>query len=186
MNNVILTQSTNHTTPKAQKPLAPCFRLHYIKSALAKSKVRASKLVLLEMANSTPNRAFFVRSVYAPIQYSLFSDSLFSMVAHNGKGSALCRSTFLTVFEPVMCYRPSLETLAVVPQNLEMETAEMIYKFLCVNRTYPHFNLCVQTIQANNETNARLSLSADFQCLSLIAKINPKFNRTFVQGGIYA
>ncbi|MCR1838105.1 host cell division inhibitor Icd-like protein [Pasteurella caecimuris] len=180
----------NFFTPKNRKFLQSGLtvktKLNYIKSALAKSKVRASKLVLLLQANSTPNRAFFVRSVYAPIQYSLFSDSLFSMVAHSGKGFALCRFPVITVFEPVMCYRPSLETLAVVPQNLLQETAEMIYKFLCVNRTHPHFNLCVQTIQANNETNARLSLSADFQCLSLIAKINPKFDRTFTQGGIYA
>ncbi|OOF37409.1 hypothetical protein BKK48_02115 [Rodentibacter heidelbergensis] len=157
-----------------------------MKSALAKSKAGHCKIVFIHKANSTPNRAFFVRSVYAPIQYSLFSDSLFSMVAHNGKGSALCRVPCVTVLQPVMCYRPSLQTLAVVPQNLHKDTAEMIYKFLCVNRTHPHFNLCVQTIQANNETNARLSLSADFQCLSLIAKINPKFDRTFTQGGIYA
>ncbi|WP_077426558.1 host cell division inhibitor Icd-like protein [Rodentibacter heidelbergensis] len=161
-------------------------KLNYIKSALAKSKAGHCKIVFIHKANSTPNRAFFVRSVYAPIQYSLFSDSLFSMVAHNGKGSALCRVPCVTVLQPVMCYRPSLQTLAVVPQNLHKDTAEMIYKFLCVNRTHPHFNLCVQTIQANNETNARLSLSADFQCLSLIAKINPKFDRTFTQGGIYA
>lgn len=162
-------------------------RLNYIECALAKSKAGHCKIDLLEMANSTPTRAFFVRSVRAPIQNGLYSDSLFSMVVHNGKGSALCRSTFLTVLQPVMYYRPSLQTFAVVPKNLEMETAEMIYKFLCVNRTHPHFNLCIQTIHANTEESARLSLNADFRHLVTVAKINPKFNRTLaMKGGIYA
>lgn len=162
-------------------------RLNYIKCALAKSEAGHCKIVLLLQANSAPTCAFFVRSFYAPIQNNLSFDRLFPMVAHNGKGSALCRFPVITVLQPVMCYRPSLQTFAVVPQNLLQETAEMIYKFLCVNRTHPHFNLCIQTIQANNEINARLSLSADFQCLSLVAKINPKFHRTLsAQGGIYA
>ncbi|OOF42807.1 hypothetical protein BKK51_12450 [Rodentibacter trehalosifermentans] len=158
-----------------------------MKSALAKSEASRRKLNLLQ-ANSTPifTRAFFVRSVHAPIQYSLFSDSLSSMVVRNGQPLAVGCLPVMTVFLPCYVLPPVVGKLAVVSQNLLQETAEMIYKFLCVNRTHPHFNLCVQTIQANNETNARLSLSADFQCLSLIAKINPKFDRTFVQGVIYA
>ena len=162
-------------------------RLNYIKSALAKSKAGHCKIVLLLQANSTPTRAFFVRSVRAPIQNGLYSDSLFSMVVHNGKGSALCRFPVITVLQPVMCYRPRLQTFAVVPKNLLQETAEMIYKFLCVNRTHPHFNLCIQTIHANNEESARLSLNADFRYLATVAKINPKFDRTLaMKGGIYA
>lgn len=162
-------------------------RLNYIKSALAKSKAGHCKIVLLLQANSTPTRAFFVRSVRAPIQNGLYSDSLFSMVVHNGKGSALCRFPVITVLQPVMCYRPRLQTFAVVPKNLLQETAEMIYKFLCVNRTHPHFNLCIQTIHANTEESARLSLNADFRHLVTVAKINPKFNRTLaMKGGIYA
>ena len=162
-------------------------RLNYIESALAKSKAGHCKIVLLLQANSTPTRAFFVRSVRAPIQNGLYSDSLFSMVVHNGKGPALCRFPVITVLQPVMCYRPRLQTFAVVPKNLLQETAEMIYKFLCVNRTHPHFNLCIQSIHANNEESARLSLNADFRYLATVAKINPKFNRTLaMKGGIYA
>ena len=162
-------------------------RLNYIECALANCGVRSSKAVLLSKANSAPIRAFFVRSVYAPIQYSLFSDSLFSMVVHNGKGPALCRFPVITVLQPVMCYRPRLQTFAVVPKNLLQETAEMIYKFLCVNRTRPHFNLCIQSIHANNEESARLSLNADFRYLATVAKINPKLDRTLaMKGGIYA
>lgn len=162
-------------------------RLNYIECALANCGVRSSKAVLLLQANSAPIRAFFVRSVYAPIQYSLFSDSLFSMVAHSGKGFALCRFPVITVFDPVMCYRQIVESFAVAFQKLLQETAEMIYKFLCVNRTQPHFNLCIQSIHANNEESARLSLNADFRYLATVAKINPKFDRTLaMKGGIYA
>lgn len=98
-------------------------RLNYIKSALAKSKAGHCKIVLLLQANSTPTRAFFVRSVRAHIQNGLYSDSLFSMVVHNGKGPALCRFPVITVLQPVMCYRPRLQTFAVVPKNLLQETA---------------------------------------------------------------
>ena len=162
-------------------------RLNYIECALANCGVRSSKAVLLSKANSAPIRAFFVRSVYAPIQYSLFSDSLFSMVAHNGKGFALCRFPLIAVFDPVMCYRQIVESFAVTSQKLSKDTAEMIYKFLCVNRTYPHFNLCIQSIHANNEESARLSLNADFRYLATVAKINPKLDRTLaMKGGIYA
>ena len=162
-------------------------RLNYIECALANCWVRSSKAVLSYKANSAPNRAFFVRSVYAPIQYSLSSDSLFSMVAHNGKGFALCRFPCMTVFDPVMRYRQIVESFAVTSKNSYKETAEMIYKFLCVNRTHPHFNLCIQAIHANNEESARLSLNADFRYLATVAKINPKFDRTLaMKGGIYA
>ena len=162
-------------------------RLNYIESALANCGVRSSKAVLSYKASSAPNRAFFVRSVYAPIQYSLSSDSLFSMVAHNGKGFALCRFPCMTVFDPVMRYRQIVESFAVTSKNSYKETAEMIYKFLCVNRTHPHFNLCIQSIHANNEESARLSLNADFRYLATVAKINPKFDRTLaMKGGIYA
>lgn len=164
-------------------------RLNYINLALAKSRASRDKLNLQMADSSTPvlTCAFFVRSVYAPIQCSLFSDSLFSMVVHNGKGFALCRFPLIAVFHPVTCYRPTVESLAVVPENNQKDTAEMIYKFLCVNRTHPHFNLCIQTIHANTEESERLSLNADFRHLVTVAKINPKFNRTLaMKGGIYA
>lgn len=163
-------------------------KLNYIKSALAKSEASRRKLNLSMANRSTPifTRAFFVRSVRAPIQNNLSFDRLFPMVARNGQPLAVDCFPLIAVFLPRYVLPPVVGKLAVVPKNLSMETAEMIYKFLCVNRTHPHFNLCIQTIQANNETAARLSLSADFQCLSLIAKINPKFDRTFTQGGIYA
>lgn len=94
---------------------------------------------------------------------------------------------FQAVFLPRYALPPVVGKLAVTFKNYEKDTAEMIYKFLCVNRTHPHFNLCIQTIHANTEESARLSLNADFRHLVTVAKINPKFNRTFaMKGGIYA
>lgn len=179
---------TRKNKPFLQNGLTDKTRLSYINSALAKSMASRGKLNLYKANDSTPfNRAFFVRGIYAPIQYSLFSDSLFSMVARNGQPLAVGCLPCMAVFHPVTCYRPTVESLAVVPENLYKDTAEMIYKFLCINRTYPHFNLCIQTIHANTEESARLSLNADFHHLVTVAKINPKFNRTLaMKGGIYA
>ncbi len=186
MNNVILTQCTTHATRKAQKSLAPSFTLHYSESAFSKLRASRRKLNLLK-ANSAPRCAFFVRSVYAPLKNNLSSDRLFSMVARDGQPLAVGCFPFVAVCHPVTCYRPTVTSLAVVPKSLQMDTAEMIYKFLCVNRTHPHFNLCIQSIYANNEESARLSLNADFRYLATVAKINPKFDRTLaMKGGIYA
>ncbi|HHF7319953.1 TPA: ash family protein, partial [Haemophilus influenzae] len=112
-------------------------RLNYIKSAFAKSSASRGKLNLSMANSSTPvlTRAFFVRSIYAPIKNNLSFDRLFSMVARNGQPLAVGCFPLIAVFHPVTCYRPTVESLAVVLENLSMDTAEMIYKFLCVNRT---------------------------------------------------
>lgn len=164
-------------------------RLNYINSVLAKSRASRRKLKIEKANSSTPvlTRAFFVRSVYAPIPNNLSFDRLFSMVARNGQPLVVGCYPFQAVFLPRYALPPVVGKLAVTFKNYEKDTAEMIYKFLCVNRTHPHFNLCIQTIHANTEESARLSLNADFRHLVTVAKINPKFNRTFaMKGGIYA
>lgn len=180
---------TRKNKPFLQNGLTDKTRLNYINPALAKSRASRDKLNLSMANSSTPvlTRAFFVRSVYAPIQNNLSFDRLFPMVARNGQPLAVGCFPLIAVCHPVTCYRPTVTSLAVVLENLSMDTAEMIYKFLCVNRTHPHFNLCIQTIHANTEESARLSLNADFRHLVTVAKINPKFNRTLAtKGGIYA
>ena len=161
--------------------------LNYIKSAFSKLRAGRDKLNLHMANNSAPTCAFFVPCVYAPIPNNLSFDRLFSMVARNGQPLAVGCFPVKAVCHPVTCYRPTVTSLAVVPKDLHMDTAEMIYKFLCVNRTHLHFNLCIQSIHANNEESARLSLNADFRYLATVAKINPKFDRTLaMKGGIYA
>ena len=141
------------------------------------------KLNLYKANDSTPlNRAFFVRNIHTPKEYADFVFNLnpiiLSMVERNGQPLVVGCFPCMAVFHPVMLYRPTVESLAVVPKNLYKDTAEMIYKFLCVNRTQSHFNLCVISLNSTTEEQARLSLSADYRFIAVVARINPQNNRT--------
>ena len=147
-------------------------------------KVIASrgKLNLIKANDSTPqNRAFFVRNIRTPKEYADFVFNLnpiiLSMVERNGPSLTGCLPC-MAVSHPVMLYRPTVRSLAVVPGNLYKDTAEMIYKFLCVNRIQAHFNLCVISLNSTTEEQARLSLSADYRFIAVVARINPQNNRT--------
>ena len=149
-------------------------------------KVIASreKLNLIKANDSTPlNRAFFVRNIRTPKEYADFVFNLnpiiLSMVERNGPSLTGCLP-LLAVSHPVMLYRPTVRSLAVVLINQIKDTAEMIYKFLCVNRTQAHFNLCVISLNSTTEEQARLSLSADYRFIAVVARINPQNNRTLV------
>ena len=149
-------------------------------------KVIASrgKLIYLSQANdSTPqNRAFFVRNIRTPKEYADFVFNLnpiiLSMVERNEPSMTGCLPV-MAVFHLVTFYRPTVESLAVDSENLSQDTAEMIYKFLCVNRTQSHFNLCVISLNSTTEEQARLSLSADYRFIAVVARINPQNDRTF-------
>ena len=150
--------------------------------ALAKSKASRGKLNLYKANDSTPqNRAFFVRNIRTPKEYADFVFNLnpiiLSMVERNEPSLTGCPPD-VAVFHLVTFYRPTVESLAVVPENLYKDTAEMIYKFLCVNRTQSHFNLCVISLNSTTEEQARLSLSADYRFIAVVARINPQNNRT--------
>ena len=147
-------------------------------------KVIASreKLNLIKANDSTPlNRAFFVRNIRTPKEYADFVFNLnpiiLSMVERNGPSLTGCLP-LLAVSHPVTLYRPTVRSLAVVLINQIKDTAEMIYKFLCVNRTQSHFNLCVISLNSTTEEQARLSLSADYRFIAVVARINPQNGRT--------
>ena len=148
-------------------------------------KVIASreKLNYLPEANdSTPlNRAFFVRNIRTPKEYADFVFNLnpiiLSMVERNEQSLTGCLP-LLAVFHLVTLYRPTVESLAVVPKNQIKDTAEMIYNLLGVNRTQSHFTLCVISLNSTTEEQARLSLSADYRFIAVVARINPQNNRT--------
>ena len=153
-------------------------------------KVIASrgKLNLYKANDSTPqNRAFFVRDIRTPqnklrILFQHLSTIYSSMVERNEPSMTGCLPC-MAVFHLVTFYRPTVESLAVVPENLYKDTAEMIYKFLCVNRTQAHFNLCVISLNSTTEEQARLSLSADYRFIAVVARINPQNNRTSLTDG---
>ncbi len=155
-----------------------------IKSMHYKEKCeKINKFTILLLTDET--RLNYIKSAFSKLRAG--RDKLNLHMANNSAPTCAFCFPYVAVCHPVTCYRPTVTSLAVVPKDLHMDTAEMIYKFLCVNRTHPHFNLCIQSIHANNEENARLSLNADFRYLATVAKINPKLDRTLaMKGGIYA
>ena len=94
-------------------------------------KVIASrgKLNYLLLANdSTPqNRAFFVRNIRTPKEYADFVFNLnpiiLSMVERNEPSMTGCFPVE-TVFHLVTFYRPTVESLTVVPRKLLLDTAK--------------------------------------------------------------
>ncbi|WP_253181223.1 host cell division inhibitor Icd-like protein, partial [Haemophilus quentini] len=177
-NRTSSTNGNNHSLPAGQKVAM---------ISLQSEKVIASrdKLNIKLMANdSTPlNRAFFVRNIRTPKEFAdfVFIHQIYkslSMVVCNGQPFVVGCFPLTAVLSPCYALPPNRDKLAVVPKNQLMDTAEMIYKFLCVNRTQSHFNLCVISLNSTTEEQARLSLSADYRFIAVVARINPQNNRT--------
>ena len=160
-------------------------------------KVIASrgKLNYLQLANdSTPlDRAFFVRDIRTPKEYADFVFNLnpiiLSMVERNGPSLTGC-FPIVAVFHPVMLYRPTVESLAVDSENLQLESTQM-YQFIFALIRAPQIKI---RLLADNEQQAR-SRFTDGDTLLFVGRINQnplKNNRTLalptlsvsaVQGG---
>ena len=175
-NRTFSTNGKNHSLPVVHK-------VAMISSQSEKVIASREKLNLYKANDSTPqNRAFFVRDIRTPqnklrILFQHLSTIYSSMVERNGPSLTGCLPC-MAVSHLVTFYRPTVRSLAVVPENLYKDTAEMIYKFLCVNRTQSHFNLCVISLNSTTEEQARLSLSADYRFIAVVARINPQNDRT--------
>ena len=155
---------------------------------LAKSKTSREKLNHLTLANdSTPfNRAFFVRNIRTPKEYADFVFNLnpiiLSMVERNGPSLTGCLPC-MAVSHPVTFYRPTVRSLAVVPENLTLETTQMYqFIFAAIRRTDLTNQIQKIRITADTEQAARAQFARDF-VLVLTGKINlqntVKNDRTF-------
>ena len=151
-------------------------------------KVIASrgKLNYLLLANdSTPlNRAFFVRDIRTPKEYADFVFNLnpiiLSMVERNEQSLTGCPPD-VAVFHLVTFYRPTVESLAVVPENLLLELTQM-YQFIFALIRAPQIKI---RLLADNEQQAR-SRFTDGDTLLFVGRINQnplKNNRTFSTNG---
>ena len=151
-------------------------------------KVIASrgKLNYLTLANdSTPlNRAFFVRDIRTPKEYADFVFNLnpiiLSMVERNEQSLTGCLPK-LAVFHLVTLYRPTVESLAVVPENLTLELTQM-YQFIFALIRAPQSKI---RLLADTEQQAR-SRFTDGDTLLFVGRINQnplKNNRTFSTNG---
>ena len=150
-------------------------------------KVIASrgKLNYLHMANdSTPqNRAFFVRNIRTPKEYADFVFNLnpiiLSMVERNEPSMTGCLP-YVAVFHLVTFYRPTVESLAVVPENLTMELTQMYqFIFAAIRRTDLSNHLQKIRITTDSERNARAKLAREF-VLVLTGRINLRVTKTLV------
>ena len=146
-------------------------------------KVIASreKLNLYLANNSTPlDRAFFVRNIRTPKEYADFVFNLnpiiLSMVERNEQSLTGCLPK-LAVFHLVTLYRPTVESLAVVPENLTLELTQM-YQFIFALIRAPQIKI---RLLADNEQQAR-SRFTDGDTLLFVGRINQiplKNDRTF-------
>ena len=154
---------------------------------LAKSKASREKLNIKLLANdSTPfNRAFFVRDIRTPKEYADFVFNLnpiiLSMVERNGPSLTGC-FPITTVSHPVTFYRPTVRSLAVVPEKLLKETTQMKqFIFAAIRRTDLSNRIQKIRINAETEQDARVQFAREF-ILVLAGTINLKntsdFNRT--------
>ena len=154
---------------------------------LAKSKTSREKLNHLILANdSTPfNRAFFVRNIRTPKEFADFVLSnlkIHSMVERDRQSLTGCLP-MLAVSHPVTFYRPTVRSLAVVPENLTLETTQMYqFIFAAIRRTDLTNQIQKIRITADTEQAARAQFARDF-VLVLAGKINlqntVKNDRTF-------
>ena len=144
---------------------------------LAKSKVSRGKLNYLHQANdSTPlDRAFFVRDIRTPKEYADFVFNLnpiiLSMVERNEQSLTGCPPD-VAVFHLVTFYRPTVESLAVVPINQHQELTQMYqFIFAAIRRTDLTNHIQKIRITADTEQAARAQFARDF-VLVLAGKIN--------------
>ena len=146
-------------------------------------KVIASrgKLNYLQLANdSTPlDRAFFVRNIRTPKEYADFvlhiNPIILSMVERNEPSMTGCLP-IVAVLHLVTFYRPTVESLAVDSENLQLESTQM-YQFIFALICAPQIKI---RLLADNEQQAR-SRFTDGDTLLFVGKINQnplKNNRT--------
>lgn len=141
----------------------------------------------LSVAQSTPKACFFIRKLHTPKERL----ARLSMVACNGKGSALCCVPLIAVFQPVTRYRQNLENLAVTLKNLFSGVTQMYQFIFAVFRHTPEGDKALKIrITADNEQQAR-NRFVNGDRLHFVGRINlhrqntPKTNRT-LQGACYA
>ena len=193
LNMEILTMNSNHIYCKQYEIF---FKLFLIEIALQTTvnfgimntqseKVIASrgKLNYLHQANdSTPlDRAFFVRNIRTPKEYADFVFNLnpiiLSMVERNEQSLTGCPPD-VAVFHLVTFYRPTVESLAVVPINQHQELTQMYqFIFAAIRRTDLSNHLQKIRITADSEHNARAKLAREF-VLVLAGRINLQSDRT--------
>ena len=154
-----------------------------------KTIVSRGKLDLYK-AHSTPKACFFMRNIRTSQEladFVLFNLIILSMVGRNRQPLAVGCLPCMAVFHPVTSYRPTVESLAVVSENLYKETTQMYqFIFAAIRRTDLTNHIVKIRINADTEQEARKPLAREF-VLVLAGRINLRatknlVNDTFNQG----
>ncbi|MFZ7157160.1 ash family protein [Avibacterium avium] len=135
---------------------------NYSIPAFAKSKASREKLIKVE-ANSTPERAFFVRRFHTPKENRLAV--ILSMMACSGQSLRLASFPLLLVSHPATRYRQTVRSLAIALNQFSKGLSAMIYKFQLVGS-----RLHVSTY-AKSEAHARQFLNLTPQEAICFARI---------------
>ena len=139
-----------------------------------KTIVSRGKLNLLQ-AHSTPKACFFMRNIRTSQEladFVLFNLMILSMVGRNRQPLAVGCLPVMAVFHPVTSYRPTVESLAVVSENLLQETTQMYqFIFAAIRRTDLTNHIVKIRINADTEQEARKPLAREF-VLVLAGRIN--------------
>ena len=164
-NRTSLTDGNNHSLPVV-------YKVAMISPQSEKVIASRGKLNYLHQANdSTPlDRAFFVRNIRTPKEYADFVFNLnpiiLSMVERNEQSLTGCPPD-VAVFHLVTFYRPTVESLAVVPINQHQELTQM-YQFIFALIRAPQIKI---RLLADNEQQAR-SRFTDGDTLLFVGRIN--------------
>ena len=147
-----------------------------------KTIVSRGKLNLLK-AHSTPKACFFMRNIRTSQEladFVLFNLIILSMVGRNRQPLAVGCLPCMAVFHPVTSYRPTVESLAVVSENLYKETTQMYqFIFAAIRRTDLTNHIVKIRINADTEQEARKPLAREF-VLVLAGRINLRATKNLV------
>ncbi|WP_410677657.1 ash family protein [Avibacterium paragallinarum] len=137
----------------------PAYTCH----AFAKSKASREKLSKVK-ANSTPTRAFFVRTFCTPKENHLAI--IRSMMACSGQSLRLASFPLLLVSHPATRYRQTVRSSAIAFNQFSKGLLAMIYKFLLLGEKRLKI-----AILANSEQEARQRLNLPRDKAAFIARI---------------
>lgn len=119
-------------------------------------------------ANSTPKACFFIRSTRTPKENNERKNALvnlLSMVACYGQPVVVGCVPLIAVSYPVTRYRQAVGSTAVTLTQFINGVTQMLFTFLCVDRTHPDYTEVKIKVSAPNEHEARWLLPADYRLL---------------------
>ena len=168
-------------------PLQSAVKFGIISLQSKKTIAEPRNSTYLHTAQSTPKACFFMRNIRTSQEladFVLFNLMILSMVGRNRQPLAVGCLPLVAVFHPVTSYRPTVESLAVVSENLLKETTQMYqFIFAAIRRTDLTNHIVKIRINADTEQEARKPLAREF-VLVLAGRINLRATKNLVTDSV--